>query len=114
MDFNRYCKHCGSRVKMNDGHPADPVTYKCICQQNPLTNKEVIAGYTVASRIAQLKAMHNLMCEANDESIYMVWIYTMPDCPSEEDFKEIALDDKQYNACFDAFVRLIAKEGNRY
>ena len=58
--------------------------------------------------------MHALMCEANDESIYMSWIYTMPDCPSEDDFLYIAMDDKNYNECFDKFVRLIAKDGNRY
>ena len=54
------------------------------------------------------------MTEANDENIYMSWICTMPDCPSEEDFIDIALDDEQYTDCFDEFVRLIAKNGNRY
>ena len=38
----------------------------------------------------------------------------MPDCPSEEDFRDIAMDDNNYNECFDKFVRLIAKNGNRY
>ena len=114
MDFNRYCKHCGSKTKMIEGHPADPIAYKCICQQKPLTNKETIAGYTRDARIAQLKAMHELMRFANDEEIYMVWVYTMPDCPSEDDFKDIAMNDEQYNDCFNKFVKLIAKEGNRY
>ena len=54
------------------------------------------------------------MCEANNENIYMVWIYLMPDCPSEEDFADIAINDEQYNECFDLFVELIAKKGNRY
>jgi hypothetical protein len=70
--------------------------------------------YVKETRIAQLKAMHELMTEANDENIYMSWIYLMPDCPSEEDFKFIALNDKSYNECFDKFVKLIAKGGNRY
>ena len=33
---------------------------------------------------------------------------------SEEYFIDIALDDEQYNECFDLFVKLIAKKGNRY
>lgn len=33
---------------------------------------------------------------------------------SEDDFKEIALSDEDYNECFDKFIRLIAKNGNRY
>ena len=73
-------------------------------------NKNIILN----ARINQLKAMHSLMCEANDENIYMTWIYVMPDCPTEDDFSFIASDDEQYNECFDTFVRLIAKKGNRY
>lgn len=66
------------------------------------------------SRITQLKAMHKLMCNANDEDIYMSWILLMPDEPTEQDFVDIAEDDEDYNDCFDLFVRLIAKKGNRY
>ena len=51
---------------------------------------------------------------ANDEMIYESWIYLMPDCPSDEDFEFIAINDKLYNECFDLFVKLIAKSGNRY
>ena len=113
MDFSRYCKNCGRKVT-----EVDPVdgnrAYKCECTDSPLNYKEVIPGFTKDARITQLKAMHTLMLEANDEGIYMSWIYLMPDCPSEEDFESIAIDDKQYNECFDKFVRLIAKDGNRY
>lgn len=71
--------------------------------------------YTKEARIAQLKAMHELMINANDENIYMIWIMTgVPDEPMEEDFEYIAENDKAYNECFDLFVRLIAKEGNRW
>lgn len=111
MNFNRYCRHCGSKVKMIDG---EPVTYKCICHHKPLQSNEVMVGYTMEARIVQLKAMHELMRMANDEEIYMIWAYTMPDCPSEDDFKGIALDDEAYNECFDEFVRLITRKGNRY
>lgn len=113
MDFNRYCKRCGREAK-EVGVFAGVLKYKCECKNELLNYNEVIPGYTKDARIAQLKAMHNLMCEANDESIYMSWIYLMPDCPSEEDFESIAIDDEQYNECFDLFVKLIAKEGNRY
>lgn len=119
MNFNRYCKICGNEVKEITSeneiirHIQGRI-FKCECIDRPLSYKEVIAGHTRDSRINQLKAMHQLMLEANDESIYMSWIYTMPDCPSEEDFESIAVDDEQYNECFDKFIRLIAKDGNRY
>lgn len=119
MDFNRYCKFCGSKVKEITSEDAELMLiqgrlFKCECIDRPLSYKEVIAGHKRDARIKQLKAMHELMILANDESIYMSWIYLMPDCPSEEDFESIAIDDEQYNECFDKFVRLIAKEGNRY
>ena len=110
MDFNRYCRRCGNKTEEVEFLK----TYKCECTDSLLSYKEVIVGHTRDARITQLKAMHTLMAEANDENIYMSWIYTMPDCPSEDDFESIALDDKQYNECFDKFVRLIAKDGNRY
>ena len=113
MDSNRYCKHCGSITK-EMGMTNDGLKYKCECSDELLNYDEVIPGFTREARINQLKAMHNLMCEANDENIYMVWIYLMPDCPSEEDFADIAISDEQYNECFDLFVELIAKKGNRY
>ena len=113
MNFNRYCKICGSKVMEIEPIKEERV-YKCECREEPFKWDEVIPGFTRDARIAQLKAMHELMTEANDENIYMTWIYLMPDCPSEEDFESIAIDDEQYNECFDLFVKLIAKNGNRY
>lgn len=119
MNFNRYCKHCGSVVREITSED-ESVRYiqgrlfKCQCTDKLLNYKDVIAGYTRDARIAQLKAMHALMRYADDERIYMTWIYRMPDCPTEGDFEEIALDDEEYNGCFDLFVKLISKEGNRY
>lgn len=113
MNFNHYCKNCGCKVEEAYDAPM-PKIFKCECTDDLLSYQDTIAGFIRDARIAQLKAMHTLMAEANDESIYMSWIYTMPDCPSEEDFESIAIDDKQYNECFDKFVRLIAKNGNRY
>jgi hypothetical protein len=70
---------------------------------------------TIESRINQLKAMHTLMTEANDESIYIRWVELgVPDCPDEDDFEFIAQDNECYNECFDLFVKLIALKGNRH
>lgn len=71
-------------------------------------------NFVKEARIAQLKLMHKLMVEANDENIYMRWIYLMPDEPTAEDFEDIAEDDEDYNECFDLFVELISLKGNRY
>lgn len=71
--------------------------------------------HKIESRVIQLKLMHELMRNANDEEIYMTWIMTgVPDEPQEDDFEWIAEDDQAYEDCFDLFVRLIAKKGNRY
>ena len=70
--------------------------------------------FTKEARITQLNLMHRLMIEANDENIYMAWILLMPDEPTDEDIEDIAEDDEAYNECFDLFVKLIAKKGNRY
>ena len=110
MNFNKYCKECGTQIEFE--YEKD-TTYCPTCNKD-IHRKDAIAGYTMEARIGQLKTMHKLMMYANDESIYMTWIYRMPDCPSEEDFKDIALDDEEYNACFNLFVKLISKDGNRY
>lgn len=74
-----------------------------------------MSKYVREARITQLKAMHKLMCNANDEDIYMTWIMTgVPDEPMEEDFEWIAEDDQAYEECFDLFVKLIARKGNRW
>lgn len=110
MNTKYYCKHCGSQVNFEYGITQ---TYCPGCDTS-VQRVDTIAGFTRDARITQLKAMHELMTEANDENIYMTWIYLMPDCPSEEDFESISISDDQYNECFDLFVKLIAKKGNRY
>lgn len=110
MDFNRYCRICGHPVEFG----YDEITAHCPKCNKELRPKDVISGYTREARINQLKAMHSLMLQANDENIYMIWILYMPDEPTDDDFIDIASDDKTYNECFDKFVKLIAKEGNRY
>lgn len=113
MDFNKYCRHCGCEAKeidLVDGNRA----YQCECTEVPLKWNEVIPGFTLDARINQLKAMHTLMRNANNENLYMSWIYTMPDEPSEMDFKEIAINDSSYNDCWDKFLRLAQKNGMRW
>lgn len=69
---------------------------------------------TKQMRVAQLKAMHELMLHANDEVIYMTWITGwIPDCPIEEDFIDCAENDEWYNETFDLFVKLIQKKDCR-
>lgn len=70
--------------------------------------------FTKEAKINQLNLMHRLMIEANDENIYMTWILLMPDEPTDEDIEDIVMDNEAYNECFDLFVKLIAKKGNRY
>lgn len=69
----------------------------------------------IKTRVRQLKAMHDLMCCANDEELTMAWLTEgVPDEPMEEDFESIAEDNKSYNACVDLFVELIADDGYRW
>ena len=111
MNNNYYCKECGSVVQF---------TYKqkiTICPScgKELTYKDVMPGWARDTRINQLKAMHTLMCSANDEEITMAWLsFGVPDCPSEEDYIDIALDDENYNEIFDLFVELIKNEDVRW
>ena len=105
------CRTCGrevTKVNYETGYAYCPY-----CDLDVIV-KEAIANHTFKARMNQLKAMHELMLNVNDEDIYMSWINLMPDEPSEEDFKDMALDDEQYNECFDLFIELIADEGNRW
>ena len=68
----------------------------------------------IESRKAQLKAMHEVMCNANDEGLYMTWISLgVPDCPTEDDFEFIAESDETYNETIDLFIKLVSKASYR-
>ena len=70
---------------------------------------------TMTVRIEQLRAMHSLMQNANDEDIYLTWATLgVPDEPSEEDFKDIAEDNEAYNESFDLFIKLISDDDYRW
>lgn len=105
------CRNCGNKI--NFRYEDKPV--QCTGCLKEITRKDTIAEWTLEARVAQLKAMHELMLNVNDEEIYMTWIVTgVPDEPSDTDFEDIALDDEMYNECFDLFVDLIKYKGNRW
>ena len=107
----RICKNCGNAIKFKNGDEA----IFCTGCEREIIYSDTMAYWTFISRVAQLKAMHELMHYANDEEIYMTWIVTgVPDEPSEDDFEYIALDDRLYNECFDLFIKLIKDENNRW
>lgn len=105
------CKNCGAKVEFEYGKET---THCDNCDRDVTRPNDTIASWTFEARTSQLRAMHELMSNANDEEIYMSWIYLMPDGATEEDFKDIALDDAMYNECFDLFVKLIKYEDNRW
>ncbi len=107
----RLCKTCGNAVEI---HYENEKIFCSHCNEE-LEINETISEHCFSTRVQQLKAMHELMCNANDEYIYMTWIITgVPDEPSDADFEDIALDDELYNECFDLFVELIQSDGNRW
>lgn len=110
---NRFCKKCGA-VAVENHNPEHNYMYSCTGCDATGNGKDFVAKWTLDARMSQLKAMHDIMCEANDETLYMTWIYLMPDCPSEEDFFDIALDEEEYAECFDLFIKLVQKDGMRW
>ena len=72
-----------------------------------------MANVTIETRKAQLKAMHEVIKEANNENIYMSWIIIVPDCPQDDDFEFIAEDDDSYNEVVDLFIKLVSKKSYR-
>lgn len=104
------CKHCGNKI--NFGY--EEKTAYCTGCAKEITYKDTIARWTFNARVAQLAAMHELISNANDETIYMSWIYLMPDGATEEDFRDIAFDDDLYNECWDLFTELVKRKGNRW
>lgn len=69
----------------------------------------------IQSRIDQLKAMHKVMVNSNDENLYMFWIAGgVPDCPTDDDFEFMAEDDECYNEACDLFADLVRGKGFRF
>lgn len=110
MNTKYYCRECGAEIQTEYGINE----YTCPVCKNEIAYKNLMRSWELDARVSQLKAMHNLMCECNDERIYISWSYTVPDGATHEDFVDIAMDDEQYNEVFDLFVRLIQNKGNRW
>ena len=72
-----------------------------------------MSNVTIEIRKDQLKAMHEVIRNANNENIYMSWIITVPDCPQDDDFEWIAEDDDNYNEVIDLFIKLVSKKSYR-
>ena len=65
-------------------------------------------------RYRQLKAMHKVIQETNDGNIYFSWVTIgVPDCPTDEDFWDIAGDKEEYNEVVDLFIKLISQRSYR-
>ena len=62
------------------------------------------------NRVENIKLMHETMLCMNNEDAYDTWIWTMPDCPTEEDFAWFAEDEDEYNELYGTFFRIL----NRY
>ena len=102
-----YCKFCSTEIDFNFKDTA-----VCPYCSRELTVHDVVPGWKVETNVARLKAMHSLMCETNAEGIYMTWATLgVPDCPSEEDFFDIAVDEEECKEMFDLFKELISKKG---
>lgn len=110
MNTKYYCRNCGAEIEIEYGVES----HTCPECKKEIAHKDLMRSWVLDARVTQLKAMHNLMCEANDEDIYYRWIITVPDCPTHEDFVDIAMDDEEYNEVFELFIELIKDEGNRW
>lgn len=64
------------------------------------------------NRVELLKAMHRIIASLNHEvAYYNSWIYLVSDCPSEEDFIDMAENDDIMDECAKLFVSLISSYG---
>lgn len=80
--------------------------YEDVTPTSEMTNNE---------RITQLRIMHKFMTNSNDEELYMQWVAGgVPDCPSDDDFENIAGDDELYSGCCNLFTDLVQKDGWQY
>lgn len=58
----------------------------------------------VKNRFELVKAMHTIVTSLNNEDgYYNCWIYTVPDCATEEDLLDIAEDEEAFKDTFNDF-----------
>lgn len=58
-----------------------------------------------------LKAMHEVIMYMNDEECVIPWLYVVPDCPTEEDFEDIASDREAMDMACACFRRIVEQSG---
>ena len=73
------------------------------CDKCPI---EPIGEVTLKSRVELLKKLHDIMMNMNDEDCYFRWITWVPDEPTDEDFKSIALDTEEFQQVLQFFMML--------
>ena len=63
-------------------------------------------------RFELLKAMNTIISMMNDEGAYFEWIYTIPDCATDEELMEISIDaEEDYGTEFDIFAEAVKEFG---
>ena len=73
----------------------------------------VMEQRTKLDRIKMLESMHYLILSLNDENAYFgSWVYVVPDCPTDDDFEDIAEDSNHFNEVCELFTRLIKRYGD--
>ncbi len=66
-------------------------------------------------RVNQLKAMDQFVHEVNDEELIDDWLKNgVPDEASEDDYEEIAADDKLYYECVKIFKHIAIEDDVYY
>lgn len=101
----------------NSGNKVEVLSGKYYGTELKITidEKSYVQEKIVEERRDQLKTMHKFMTNSNDENLYMQWIAGgVPDCPSEDDFENIADDEELYTDCCNLFTALVQKNGWRY
>ena len=61
------------------------------------------------AKVDVLKGMHDYIGALDDEILYDIWTYFIPDGAGIDDFEEIAEDDKLWLPVCDIFSKLIYK-----
>lgn len=74
---------------------------------------QTVAEQIRAKRIENVRNMHGLVCELNNEGAYEWWsIDGVPDCPSDpDDFEWFAEDDENYEELIELFLKILKRYG---
>lgn len=70
-------------------------------------SKEIFCEETKEKAAENIKAMHQLVLNLNDESAYESWITIVPDEPSDEDFEYIVTETELYDEAIRCFRYIV-------